>query len=426
MERFKIVGPTRLQGEVQVSGSKNSAASILPAALLTSEDCIIHNVPKISDTLNLLDIISSLGALVEWIDDSTVKINAADIDPTHLNLDVMKQIRMSILIVGPLLSRFGKITFVQPGGCKIGARPIDTHLSAFESIGATVEIDGESIHITAKNGLVGSNVVLKEISVTATENLVLAGALVEEEIDIYLAACEPHVEDICLVLKEMGVELTGEGTHHIWMKGKRELSGFEWTLSPDPIEVGTFLIAGAVSGGDVLVKGAREDHLRLEVDILRRVGAEVTIENEGIRVVSNGKLKSIKKIQSLPYPGFSSDMLSLFALLMTQSEGVCLIHESLYEGRLENYIPTFGRMGAQVVSCDPHRAIVTGPSKLEGKSMISFDLRAGAALILAGIIAEGVSYIDNIGQVDRGYERIDEKLRMLGANIERVSGGSEK
>ncbi|MBU1119425.1 UDP-N-acetylglucosamine 1-carboxyvinyltransferase [Patescibacteria group bacterium] len=423
MERFRITGGATLSGDVVVSGSKNAAASIIPATVLTDEDCVIHNMPKIDDVVCLLEILEKMGASVQWTDEHTVKINTANLDPSRLEHSLIEKIRMSVLLSGPLLVRFGRVSMTKPGGCSIGSRPISTHLSALEKLGALPVDSDDTIVLEAPKGLKGVDIVLQEISVTATENTCLAAARAQGTTTISLAAAEPHVYDCLTVLEKMGAQISGKGTHELSILGANTLSGFEHTLIADPIEVGTFLVAGALLG-EVRVTNAAPEFMKRELLAFEDAGIPVTVEKSAITAKKPKKIRPLGAIQSLPYPGFPSDLLPPFALLMTQAEGTTMVHETLYEGRLRNYIPELQNMGANAVICDPHRALITGKTLLTGKTMMSFDLRAGATLILAALVAEGESVIDNIAQIDRGYENIDKKLTALGAHIVREENNS--
>ncbi|MBU1167037.1 UDP-N-acetylglucosamine 1-carboxyvinyltransferase [Patescibacteria group bacterium] len=421
MEKFCVQGGASLKGEVRMSGSKNSAASIIPAAILTNEDCVVKNVPQIEDVLGLLEIMEKMGAKIKWRSSSEVLINASGIDPDKIDFELVARSRMSLLVTGALLSRFGKVVFVKPGGCSIGSRPIATHLKALERFGAKKKITADRISFESIGSLKASKIILGEMSVTATENTLLAAALIPGTTEIHQAALEPHVQELAKVLTGMGAVTEFGVSHQIKITGQEKLSGFEHTLIADPIEVGTFIVASAITGGEVFIKGADLSVLELETLKFKEAGVKMKVEKDGVLIKPSLNLKAVGKVQALPYPGFSSDLLAPFAVLMTQAKGTTLIHEALYEGRLRNYIPELQRMGANTLICDPHRAVITGKTDLVGQPMISFDLRAGATLILAALIAEGESSIENISQIDRGYEKIDQKLRGLGAKIKRVS-----
>lgn len=420
MSQFVIQGKKTLSGSIRISGSKNAAAGIIPAALLTSEDCIIHNVPKIGDVVKYLRLIEKLGADVEWIAEESVRINASDIDPLKLDYDLMGQIRMSILLIGPLLARFGEVQFVKPGGCAIGARPINTHIEAFEALGARYSSDEDKrAQLSAPNGLSAASFILREMSVTATENALLAAAHIEGETKIHLAAAESHVSDLVDVLVKMGARIDGRGTHQLTINGLSNLSGFEHSLVPDPIETVTYMVAGAIAGDNLVLEKTAPETIEYELKHFEWAGIPFEIQGDEITISKAESINAIHKVQSLPFPGFSADALAPFALLMTQAKGSTLIHETLFESRIENYIPQLQLMGADAYVCDPHRAIINGPKDLCGKKVISADLRAGATLILAALIAEGETVIDNIEQIDRGYVTIDEKLNAVGADISR-------
>lgn len=421
MSEFIIRGKNTLNGTIVMSGSKNAAAAIVPATLLTKEDCVIRNVPRIGDVVKLLELIKGMGARVEWQNENTVIVNTAEIDPEKLDFDVMGEIRMSILLIGPLLARFGSVRFVKPGGCAIGARPINTHIEAFEALGAIYESNEEKIALLkTEKALEASEIMLREMSVTATENIFLAAARVPGKTRVQLAAAESHVSDLLTVLEKMGAGVEGRGSHTVTINGRDTLSGFDHSLVPDPIETGTFIVAGAIGGGELLLENVAPKTLEYELKHFEWAGVKMEIGENTIKVFGTEDLLAIPKVQSMPYPGFSADLLAPFALLMTQAQGTTLIHETLFESRIENYIPQLQSMGADVCVCDPHRAIINGPSALMGRKVISADLRAGATLILAALIAEGETVIENIEQIDRGYVTIDAKLQGVGADIVRA------
>lgn len=418
-DRFIIEGGKELEGEIEVRGSKNAAAPIIAAALLCDEECVIDNLPLVMDILNLLDILEEMGMEVEWLSERKVKIRAGNkIDPQKINFEKFSRARTSVLLIGPLLSRFKEFEISRPGGDRIGLRPITTHLRALKELGVEIKEDGDFYYFSSKN-LVGKEIILPEFSVTATENLMLASVLAKGETVIKIAASEPHVQDLGEMLKKMGAKIEGIGTHTLKIKAVKELRGTEHKIISDPIEGGTFLALGAVVEGRVLVKNVRTDHLDFFLEKLREIGVEFKSGDNSIEVWGNSCFKATR-VQALPYPGFPTDLLPLVVPLLTQAEGKSLIHDPLYENRL-NYTQELRKMGADIEIVDPHRAFVFGKTVLRGVTIESWDIRAGASLLVAGLIAQGTTTIENIEQIDRGYERVEERLRGLGANIRRIT-----
>lgn len=405
-----------MKGSIEVRGAKNAAFPILAASLLTQKECIIENLPLIEDVFRLIEILKSMGADVSWEGERCVKIKNADIHPDQIRSDLVKLLRGSILLFGPLLARFGKANFPQPGGCVIGARPIDVHLDAFQQLGGRITKEGNRYTLSGKAA--GGIAVLNEFSVTATENLMLFASLAPHKTIIKIADQDYQVQELAVFLKKMGVKITGAGTHQITIEGRERLRGARHYLMSDPIEAGTFIIIAAAAKGDVLVKNVPVDFLELPLKKLKDCGVPCRVNRDSVRILSWRNLQ-IDKIQSMPYPGIPSDLQSAFGVLATQAKGSTLIHDPLYEGRLK-YLEELNKMGAEIYFADPHRAIVNGPTQLYGQTLNSFDLRGGAALIIAGLIAKGQTIINNIYQIDRGYEKIEERLAKLGANIKRV------
>jgi len=417
-DKFIIKGGKPLRGEVEIRGAKNAAFPILAATLLTKEECEISNLPLIEDVFRMIEILKSLGARVSWQEERTIKVKAADIDPQKTREDLICLLRGSVLLFGPLLARFSKVRLPRPGGCLIGARPIDTHLDGFSQLGVKNTFDGKSYFMEAGNRN-GGEVVLNEFSVTATENLILFASLIPQKTVIKTADQDYQVQELTRFLKKMGVKIRGAGTHQLVIEGAKKLKGVKHNLIYDPIEAGTFMLAAAATKGKVLVKNAEVSFLDLPLKKLKDFG--ITCEVCGrktVRVLPWKKLR-IDKIQSLPYPGIPSDLQSAFGVLATQAKGSTLIHDPLYEGRLK-YLEELNKMGAEIYFADPHRAIINGPTQLYGRELGSLDLRGGAALIIAGLIAKGQTIINNIYQIDRGYEKIEERLQKLGADIQRV------
>lgn len=422
-ESFLIHGGKKLEGEIEVMGSKNAAFPVLMATLLTEEDCIIDNLPLVEDVLRLLEIFESMKVKVDWIGKRKVRINAKNINPSKINTSLVLKFRGSILLFGALMARFGRVTIPQPGGCVIGARPIDTHLDAFSQLGAKIKENKKKFTIIAPKEIKDDIVILDELSVTATLNVTLFASSLEREITIKIADGDYQNQELARVLKKMGVKISGVGTHTLKIKGSKKLKGFNHFLMYDPIEAGTFIIMALVAKGNILVKNVEYPFLEFTLKKLEDCGAKFEVISRGkdladIRVLPSEKI-IIRKIQSLPFPGLPPDFLPLIGVLATRTKGATLIHDPLYEGRLK-YMEGLNKMGADIFFSDPHRAIVTGVKKLYGADMGSFDLRGGASLIIAGLIAEGDTIIRNIYQVDRGYEKIEERLKKLGADIERI------
>jgi len=401
-----------------VRGGKNAATPILAAALLTDKPCIIKNLPLIEDVFRMIEILQKLGAKVDWLGKREIKIQAKNIQPDNLDEKLICQLRSSVLLVGPLLARFKRICLPPPGGCLIGSRPIDVHLEVFEELGAETKKENSSFIFELKKPKAGE-IVLPEFSVTATENLLLVASLISQKIIIKIAALEPHVQDLIAVLQKMGAEIKITGLHQIEIKGKKELDGFEHSLIYDPVEAGTYLILAGVCKSKFKVKKAEASNLELVLRKLRDFGMKFEIEKDGIIADGQGELKAVSKIQTMPYPGIPTDLQCNFGVLATQAQGKTLIHDPLFDGRLK-YLEELNQMGAKVDFCDPHRALISGPTELSAKDIKTYDLRGGAALILAALAASGESTIDNVYQIDRGYERIEERLQKLGAKIERI------
>ena len=418
-DKFIITGQQKLEGEIEVRGSKNAAGAILAATLLTDEPCVIDNIPLVKDILNLIDILKEMGCKVEWLDKRKVRVTAdQSVDPSKLNFEKFSKARTSVLLIGPLLSRFKEFKVSRPGGDRIGLRPITTHLDALEQLGAHIEEDGDFYYIKAGQ-LKGAEIVLPEFSVTATENLLMAACTAEGETIIKVAADEPHVQDLIKLLTAMGAKIEIAGSHILKIKGVKKLKGAEHQIIPDPIEAGTFMIIAALTEGRMLIKNVEPSHLDMFLQKLKEIGVEFKQEGNTMEVFRAKNLKAIR-LQALPHPGFPTDLLPLTVPLLTQAEGKSLIHDPLYENRL-NYTQELRKMGADIEIVDPHRAFVLGKTSLSGVTIDSWDIRAGASLLVAGLIAEGITIVKSVHQIDRGYEKIDERLRALGADIKRVS-----
>ncbi len=438
-ERFIIEGGQPLKGEIGVKGSKNAATPILAATLLTDEPCTISNLPLIEDVFKMLELLKGLGAKVDWVGDNSVRVEAKEIDAALINRSLVSKMRSSLLVMGPLLARCGAIEMNHPGGCIIGTRAVDTHLNGFKDLGIEVEVTqiGTSVTLTDEKTFCGYSektniyslktgegkgdreVVLDEFSVTATENVLMASALSERKTTIKIAASEPHVQELARFLRKMGAEVEGEGTHTLAISGNKKLKGVDYVIPYDYIEAGTYILMVLTVGGEVNVGNVPIGHLNLFLKRLTSFGANLEINGNGSVLVRTSPGMRMRKIQALPYPGIPTDLQSVFGVLATQTEGLTLIHDPLYDGRLK-YLEELNKMGAEIIICDPHRAVINGPTQLYGTELGPLDLRGGAALIIAGLSAKGVTVIKNISQVDRGYEKIEERLQKIGALIKRV------
>ncbi len=447
-EKFIIKGGSALSGEVEIRGSKNAAFPILASTLLTKEPCIVNNLPLIEDIFKMLKILEGLSAKISWLDKRKVRIDCSNINPSKIPFDIVGFFRGSILLLGPLLARFNEIKIPPPGGCVIGARPVDTHLDAFSQLGIKITSDSNR-PCEEKFGQTGDNfyyfkrnknlkekfqtvslfkekrkdnlqeVVLREFSVTATENILLFSALSPKKTILKIADQDYQVQELIKVLRKMGAVIKEAGISSLEVAGSKALHGFEHTLISDPIETGTFMVAALATKGEIIIKEAQLSFLDLFLKHLWDFGAKFKILDEKvIKVFPSNKLK-IDKVQSLPYPGLHSDLQPELGALATQTEGPTLMHDPLYEGRLK-YLEELNKMGADIIFCDPHRAIIYGRTPLTGIEIPSPDLRAGAALMIAGLVAQGKMTINNIYQIDRGYERVEERLQGLGADIRRV------
>lgn len=418
-DRFVINGRKPLRGVVEIGGSKNAAGAILAATLLTDKACIIDNVPKIFDVLNLLKILEKMGTEISWEGEKKIKITATQhTNPERIDFDLIGKSRISVLLIGALLSRFQEFKISHPGGDRIGLRPITTHLKALKKLGVEISYENGFYYFKAKN-IKGSEIVLEEFSVTAAENLMMAAVLSSGKTIIKGAATEPHVQNLGEMLKKMGAKIKGIGTHTITVEGVERLEGVSYAVSPDPLEAATFLIAGAVSPGEIEVRHCIPSYLDIFLAKLTEIGVNFEKGPDFIKVTTSPNLRSTR-IQALPYPGFQTDLVPVILPLLTQAKGKSLVHDPLYENRL-SFTQELRKMGADIEVVDPHRAFVFGPTPLSGVRIESWDIRAGASLIIAALIANGQSTIENIYQIDRGYEKIEEKLQKIGADIKRIN-----
>jgi UDP-N-acetylglucosamine 1-carboxyvinyltransferase len=424
MQSFVIEGGYRLSGRVKAAGNKNAALPILAACLLTSEPVELENVPRIRDVNTMIELLQRLGADADWTGPNEVRVHAAELQTYELDEELCRDIRASILLAGPLLARFGRAIVPPPGGDVIGRRRIDTHIHAFRSLGADIST-GRRYEMRA-TGLRGTHMFLDEASVTGTENAVMAATLAHGETVIGNAACEPHVQDLCRFLVALGAQIDGIGSNMLRIAGVDSLAGGRYRIGPEHIEVASFIGLAAVTGSAITIDDAAPADLVAILPAFEKLGVSVEIDGSSIHVRGPQELAvqddlggQIPKIEDGIWPAFPADLTSIAVVIATQARGTILIFEKMFESRLF-FVDKLVQMGARIILCDPHRVVVSGPSKLYGERLESPDIRAGMAMLIASLAAEGTSTIGNVGQIDRGYERIDERLRALGARIERV------
>jgi UDP-N-acetylglucosamine 1-carboxyvinyltransferase len=427
MEKFVIEGGYALSGTVVPAGNKNAALPALAACLLTEEDVVLRNIPRIKDVEAMVGLLEGIGVRAEWREDNVVALNAADARPDDVDSDLADLIRASFLLAGPLLARFGSADMPPPGGDVIGRRRLDPHLDAFLSLGAEIEIDRGAYRMRAPGGLKACDFFLDEPSVMATENALMAAALTPGSTVIHNAASEPHVQDLARILLQMGARVEGIGSNVMIVHGRDQLGGADYTIGPDYIEVASFAALAAVTGGELRIKDVVREDLRMTSMVFGRLGCEMDFDGSDLLVPAEQTLRirddvgdATAKVEDGPWPAFPADLTSIALALATQSDGMVMIHEKMFENRLF-FVDKLINMGARVILCDPHRAVVAGPRRLHGERLESPDIRAGMAMLIAALCADGRSEIGNIRQIDRGYERIDERLRALGARIERVA-----
>jgi UDP-N-acetylglucosamine 1-carboxyvinyltransferase len=416
LQKFIIQGRKKLQGKVRVSGSKNAALPILCAALLTEEKSIISNVPDISDIHTLLKILQELHVQTSF-ENNTVTIDPAGIKNEKITDDLICSMRASILLLGPLLSRFKKVDLPFPGGCVLGKRSAGAHTSVLKAFGTKILDETQSLSLQADH-LKNTTVVMPEQSVTATENALMVAALIPGRSEIKLAALEPHVQDLCHFLNKMGAKISGIGTSSLTIEGVDVLKGVEYAITGDYLEAGTFAIASLLTQGEVAIQGLEMEQLDSFWQKLGEIGANFELGEQEVKIFPSPSLKALPMLRTAVYPSFATDLQAPFAVLLTQAEGESKIFETLFEGRL-NYLFELEKMGAKIEILNPHQAIVKGFTPLQGVPIASCDIRAGAAMVLAALSAEGTTEISNINYIDRGYERLDEKLRALGGVIVR-------
>lgn len=418
MEKLVIRGQKRLKGEVTISGAKNAAVAILPAAILSDGNCIIENIPDILDITILEKIMTQLGAKIKKLNDFSLEIDASGINSYTATDNQLGRLRASYYLMGALLGRFKKAVVSFPGGCDFGVRPIDQHIKGFEALGAKVEIEHGKVIINA-NKLVGTSIYLDVVSVGATINIMLAAVKAEGTTTIENAAKEPHIVDLANFLNAMGADIKGAGTDIIKIKGVKVLKGgHTYTIIPDQIEAGTFMIAAAATRGDVLVKNIIPKHMESLTAKLQEMNARIEEFDDSIRVYCKDKIQKVN-IKTLPYPGFPTDLQPPITVLLCRAEGTSTITEGVWDNRFQ-YVDELKRMGAKI-KVEGRMAVIEGISKLSGAPIKALDLRAGAAMVIAGLMARGETTISNIEYIDRGYERLDEKLKALGADIERIT-----
>ncbi|HYG17635.1 MAG TPA: UDP-N-acetylglucosamine 1-carboxyvinyltransferase [Ohtaekwangia sp.] len=435
MSVFKIKGGKKLKGEIIPQGAKNEALQILSATLLSDQPITIHNIPNIVDVNKLIELIGDLGCKVEQLQPDTYRFTAANINTGFLETDEYRKkaaaLRGSVMLLGPILARFGKASLPKPGGDKIGRRRLDTHFLGFEKLGAKFNFDaGEHLFAIDASELKGCYMLLDEASVTGTANVVMAAVLAKGTTTIYNAACEPYLQQLCLMLNRMGAKISGIGSNLLTIEGVTKLGGTEHTLLPDMIEIGSFIGLAAMTQSEITIKNCRIDMLGLIPDIFRRLGIKLEFRGDDIHIPSQERYTietfidgSILTIADAPWPGFTPDLLSIVLVVATQAKGTVLIHQKMFESRLF-FVDKLIDMGAQIILCDPHRATVIGLDRkqaLRGIKMSSPDIRAGVALLISALSASGTSEISNIEQIDRGYQNIEGRLKAIGADIERVA-----
>jgi UDP-N-acetylglucosamine 1-carboxyvinyltransferase len=429
--KFIVHGGNRIKGTIRPNGNKNAALPMLAATLLTEEDVFLENVPRIKDVLTLLNLLEVLGAETEWTGPNEVRVRAANVGMTQLDAGAAARIRASILLAGPMLARAGGMTLPPPGGDVIGRRRVDTHFLALKKLGAQVIEDEGVWRLKVDGRLRGASMFLDEPSVTATENAVMAASLADGETVIRNSAAEPHVQDLCHMLVRMGCEIDGIGTGTLRIQGRQRLSGCRTRITADHIEVGSFIGLAAVTKGELTIEDAAPEHLDSTLIGFGRLGLEVQVRGNDLYIPGGQEMHvaldmggHISKVDDGPWPAFPADLTSIALVAATQAHGNILVHEKMFESRMFFADKLVG-MGARLVLCDPHRVLVIGPSQLHGAIVESPDIRAGMALLIAALGADGRSEIFNVGQIERGYERIDERLRALGADIRRADSRAD-
>jgi UDP-N-acetylglucosamine 1-carboxyvinyltransferase len=425
MEKFVIEGGQRLAGEWVPSGNKNEVLPVLAATLLTDQEVILHNVPRIRDVEVMVEILADLGADTRWLETNTLSVRAANLTKSQIDPELVRQVRASILFAGPMLGRRGEVDLAPPGGDVIGRRRLDTHILGLQALGARMSFDSR-FEFKAEH-LVGTDIFLDEASVTGTENIIMAAAVARGTTVIRNAACEPHVQGLCRMLVSMGAKIEGIGSNTLVIHGVKSLWGCEHRIGPDYLEVGSVLGLGAVTGAGIRIKGVRADELRMVLMVFAKLGVSFALEGDDLWVPGDQELvvrndfgNEIPKIDDAPWPAFPTDLMSIAITTATQATGAVLFFEKMFDGRMF-FTDHLIQMGARIILCDPHRIVVLGKSELVGQRVESPDVRAGMALLIAGLCARGKTRIFNVRQIDRGYQNIDVKLRAIGAHIERQS-----
>ena len=426
MEHFVIEGGRKLSGTITPIGNKNAALPLLAASLLTRETLTLQNVPNIGDVRTKIELLRRMGVSAEFDDEIGVcTLNSSALEGAEPDLELSRAIRTAPLLAGPLLARRGYVTIGMPGGDRIGRRRLDTHMLALQSLGATIVVGPDHFTLRADKGLRGTDIFLDEMSVTGTEQALLAAVTAEGTTTIANAASEPHVQDVCRCLTAMGAKISGIGTNHLVVEGVTSLRGTTYAIGPDYMEVGSLIGLAAATGSAIRIENARPEEQRMAAIMLGRLGVRWNVDGEAIEVPADQELVvhtefdgSISKIDDMPWPGFPPDLVSIALVVATQARGTVLVHQKMFDRRLV-FTDSLVEMGAQIVLCDPHRAVVIGPTRLHGRTLVSPDIRAGMALVIAALAAEGKSRIHNIRQIDRGYAQLEVRLRSLGAAIER-------
>ncbi len=423
MEKYVIRGGKQLHGEIEVSGAKNAAVAIIPAALMVDGVCRLENIPQISDADMLMTILEHLGAKVRVVNSGTVEIDCTDVRYTDAPYDLMRKIRASYYLIGAMLGRFGAAKTTMPGGCNLGARPIDQHIKGMTALGAEVEVAGGFVYANTPDGLLhGARIYLDKVSVGATMNIILAASMARGRTVIENAAKEPHIVDLANFLNSMGADVRGAGTDSVKINGVERLHGGSYTIIPDQIEAGTYMVACAAAGGEIKIKNVIPRHLESISAKLREMGVTIIEGEDSVVVKSSGRLQHVN-VKTMPYPGFPTDMQPQVATALCLARGTSVITEGIYDNRYK-YTNELRKMGAQI-QVDGRTAVIEGVDKLTGAPVVSCDLRAGAAMVIAGLCAEGTTYVEDIHYIERGYENFVGKLRSLGADIALVSEPDE-
>lgn len=418
MSKYIIQGKNQLSGVVEIAGAKNNALKILPATMLTKKECLVHNIPDIEDVKIMIEIMTKLGSKIERVANNTYLINNSQLNDYRIDDLLARRLRTSILFIAPLLARFGKVHLPHPGGCVIGKRPINLFIDGFASFGVKIKFNRDHYSLQTKK-IIGSEIVFPQISHTGTESMIMAAVLAKGKTKIINAACEPEVVALSQMLNKMGAKISGAGTSEIIIDGVNQLQGVECSVIPDRMEMGSFIILGALNKGQIKLTNCQSDLLTIPLDIFKKIGIKLSVEKNSITVYGQQKLLKATKIITHEYPGFPTDLQAPMTVLLTQSNGQSMVHETIYESRLF-YIDMLNRMGANIILCDPHRIIIQGPTPLHAKKVESPDLRAGMAMLIAASVASGTSEIDNIYQIERGYQKLVPRLQQIGLNINKI------